>query len=94
VFLNTTDVAKLSSYYAGVLGVPVRRQQTLAGYLMWAEIGHGGMEMSFRLAQGTPKIHEDLRSDFLELSPGQGATVSFEVASIAFGPRSRHRSSW
>jgi predicted enzyme related to lactoylglutathione lyase len=82
VFFNTTDVAKLAKYYSQVLGVPIRREQTLSGSLMWAEIGYGGMELSFRLAQGTPKIHEDLRNDFLELGPGEGATVSFEVENM------------
>jgi predicted enzyme related to lactoylglutathione lyase len=82
IFFNTGDVSKLATYYSQVLQVPIRRQQILSGLLMWAEINYGGMELSFRLAEGTTKIHDDLKSDFLELKPGDGATVSFEVANM------------
>lgn len=79
VFFNTRDVAKLANFYSTALQIPTRREQTLSGLLMWMEINYGGMELSFRLAEGTLKLHEDLKPDFLELRPGDGATVSFEV---------------
>ncbi len=79
VFFNTGDVAKLANFYSTVLQIEPRREQTLSGSLMWMEINYGGMELSFRLAEGTLKLHEDLKPDFLELRPGDGATVSFEV---------------
>ena len=82
IFFNTTDVSKLATYYSQLLQVPIRRQQVLSGMLMWAEINYGGMELSFRLAEGTTKIHDDLKPDFLELRPGDGATVSFEVSDM------------
>jgi predicted enzyme related to lactoylglutathione lyase len=82
IFFNTGDVSKLAAYYSQLLQVPIRREQVLSGMLMWAEINYGGMELSFRLAEGTTKIHEDHKPDFLETRPGDGATVSFEVANM------------
>lgn len=79
-FYNTKDVAALAGYYSDVLGMKIRREQVLTPGLMWMEINVGGMELSFRQAEGTPKEHPDLKDDFLELSPGRGATISFEVS--------------
>jgi len=79
-FYNTPDVAALAKYYSQVLGVPIRREQVLTPGLMWMEINVGGMELSFRKAEGTPQEHPDIKDDFLELRPGQGATISFEVS--------------
>lgn len=77
-FYNTRDVARLANFYSAVLGIPIRREQVESPGLMWAELSVGGMELSFRLAGGTPKAHPELK-DFLEVAPGKGATVSFEV---------------
>jgi catechol 2,3-dioxygenase-like lactoylglutathione lyase family enzyme len=79
LFINARDVAKLAAYYNATFGLPIRREQILKPGLMWVEILVGGMELSFRLYAGTPKQHPDLKKDFLELTPGQGATISFEV---------------
>jgi len=79
-FYNTPDVAGLANYYSEVLGMKIRREQVLTPGLMWMEINVGGMELSFRKAEGTPQEHPDIKDDFLELGPGQGATISFEVS--------------
>jgi catechol 2,3-dioxygenase-like lactoylglutathione lyase family enzyme len=78
-FYNTEDVAGLAQFHSKSLGMPIRREQTESPGLMWAEINVGGMELSFRLSGGTPKAHPELESNFLELSAGEGATISFEV---------------
>lgn len=83
VFFNTTDVDGLAHHYSRLTGLPVRRSQVEAPGLMWAEIGIGGMELSFRLAGATPMIHPHLEGEFAENPPGRGATVSFEVADTA-----------
>lgn len=79
VFLNTRDVDGLSGWYAMTLGIPVRRRQVEADRVMWCEIGVGGMELSFRLADGAPARHPELRGVFAETPAGAGATVSYEV---------------
>jgi len=79
IFYNTEDVARLATFHAQTLGMPIRREQieSPAG-LMWMEINVGGMELSFRRAKETQRVHPELQ-DFLELDPGKGATISFEV---------------
>lgn len=79
IFLNTGNVSALISSYSDMLGIPIRREQVLREALTWAEIGYGGMEMSFRLADATTSIHPQNKQTFVELAAGQGATISFEV---------------
>lgn len=81
VFFNTPDVPKLAGFYSSATGYPVRRTQHEGSGVMWAEISVGGMELSFRRANDTAEIHPHLKGRFLELAPGAGATISFEVAS-------------
>lgn len=79
IFYNTEDVVRLATFHAQTLGMPIRREQieSPAG-LMWMEINVGGMELSFRRAKETQRVHPELE-DFLELDPGKGATISFEI---------------
>jgi catechol 2,3-dioxygenase-like lactoylglutathione lyase family enzyme len=79
LFFNTPDVAALAKYYSSTLSVPIRREQVLKPGLLWMELNVGGMELSFRKADGTPVEHPELVGNFLEVPPGQGATISFEV---------------
>lgn len=80
VFFNTPDVLGLSAHYSAMLGLPTRRVQEESPGAMWAEISVGGMELSFRRFAATSLIHPHLRGNFLETPPGEGATISFEVA--------------
>lgn len=79
IFYVTSDVDRLSSYYGALVNVPPRRAQVEAPGLMWAEVSLGGMEMSFRKASATTQVHPRGEDEFLEISPGAGVTISFEV---------------
>ena len=80
IFFNTSRVDYLAASYSRALKIPVRREQVLTPGLMWAEINVGGMELSFRKAGGTPIEHPYLMDQFVEMAPGNGATISFEIS--------------
>lgn len=82
VFYNTPDVKNLATFYSRLLSLPIRRLQHEGSGINWMEINVGGMELSFRRFEGTKEVHPELEQGFLEIAPGSGATISFEVKDI------------
>ena len=82
IFFNTPDVKNLATFYSRLLSLPIRRQQYEGSGVNWMEINVGGMELSFRRFEGTEEVHPELKNEFLEITPGNGGTISFEVKDI------------